>query len=74
MSKELNTDPQNPSRMLQRRGFKLDLSNITIPAAIKAWFADDDRIQPIRTINMTPAQFLALKVQKAKVPDPNVLI
>ena len=73
MAKEVDVDPQNPSKMLQRRAFKLDLSNVTIPAAIKTWFQDDDRTLPIRTINMTPAQFLAFKVQKSPVPDPNVL-
>ena len=73
LTPEPAVDPQNPSRMLQRRAFKLDISNVTIPLAIRTWFQDDDRVQPIRTINMTPSQFLALRVQKDPVPDPNVL-
>jgi hypothetical protein len=74
LAPELDADPQNPSRMLQRRSFKLDLSNITIPRAIKDWFTDDTRALGIRTISMDPSQFLALRVQKTPVPDPNILV
>ncbi len=69
---ELNTDPANPSRVLQRRAFRLDWASL--PAATRNWFADDSRATPARNAaSMTAAQLLALKVAKAPLQDPNVI-
>lgn len=70
---EFDTDPSNPSRMLRRRAFMVDVDNATIPAGLKAWILDDTRAAPTRTINYTPAQFAALKKAKTPLADPNVL-
>lgn len=71
LSPELPLDPQNPSRTLQSRGFKFDVT--LLPAQWQSWVADDTRAVPIRTFNGTPQQVLAFKVQKLPIPDPNVL-
>lgn len=68
---ELDTDPQRPSRVLQRRAFKLDLS--LLPAKWTAWLADDSRTQAKRLFSGTGAQVLALKVAKPALADPNVI-
>jgi hypothetical protein len=71
LSPEVDVDPQHPSRMLQRRGFKLDL--FLLPAQWAAWVADDTRAQPTKLFSGTGAQILALKVKKPVVADPNIL-
>jgi hypothetical protein len=68
---ELAIDPQNPSKMLQRRGFKLDLT--LLPAQWAGWVADDTRAQPTKLFNGTGAQVLALKAKKPVLVDPNVM-
>ena len=71
---ELDTDPQNPSRMLQRRAFKLDLDALTIPADIRAYLDDDTRKQPTLTITGVKATaFRALKTARPKLSDPAVI-
>ena len=68
---ELPVDPLNPSLVLQRRGFKLDIA--LLPAAWAAWVADNSRAQPTKLFSGTAAQVLALKVQKAALVDPNIV-
>jgi hypothetical protein len=73
LGQELDTDPANPSRMLRRRAFLLDIDFADLPVAFKNWLRDDTRATPTRTVNYTPAQFLALKVAKTPLIDPNVI-
>lgn len=69
---ELETDPENPSAMLQSRGFSLDLANL--PAPILEVISDIKRRNPTaRHKPTTGAQLLALKLTKAAIPDPNVM-
>lgn len=51
-------------RMLQARKYFLDHENISLPAAFINWVRDDTRSQPIRTINLTPAQLLGLQRER----------
>jgi hypothetical protein len=74
LAPEPEVNPAHPSRMLQRRAFKLDMSNVTLPAALWAWVQDSTRAVPTRTLNVTLAQLLALKVLKPALPDPNVML
>lgn len=69
---ELDTDPANPSRVLQRRQFKLDVDNVQMPAGLKAWLLDFTRAQPTRSINWTWAQIEPYRARKAPRQDPNV--
>lgn len=71
LSAEAETDPKNPSRVLQRRGFHFNID--AAPEDLKDWFADDSRAQPVFTSNMTLASLMKLKVRKPKRKDPNIL-
>lgn len=65
--------PENaPDPMLQRRGFCLDVNFATLPQALKNYLADDSRAQAFFNV---PAQvtIAALKMKRAKRPDPNVI-
>lgn len=73
---EVDTDPNNPSKTLKRRAFKLDFDNITLPQAIKAWWQDDTRATPIvkpSDFGITKAQVVALKVDKGVTQDPAII-
>jgi hypothetical protein len=71
LAPEPETDPQNPSRMLQRRAFRLDLDSL--PQPVRDWLADDSRQQPALAAGVTADQFRALKRRKPAVPDPAVI-
>ena len=64
-------DPNNPSKMLRRRGFRIDYS--LLPAAWQTWIADSTRAVPIKSYGGKVTQALALKVAKTPLVDPNVL-
>lgn len=70
---EFDTDPSHPSRMLRRRAFSLDIDYAGLPQAFKDWAKDDTRAAPMRMVNYTPQQFLALKKAKTPLIDPNVI-
>lgn len=72
LSEEVDTDPQKPSRMLQKRGFKLDVDAATLPAAVKTWLLDKTRAAPTFTVNFTPAQFITFKKKRDRRADPNI--
>lgn len=71
---EVPTDPQNPSRTLQRRGFCLDLDSPIIPAAVRAYIDDDTRAQPTFTVTLNQAQLRNLKKLRPPIADPNVIV
>lgn len=62
-------------RMVQRRAFRLNVENGSLPAALRNWLKDDARSQPIRTLNVTTKQFDDQKIMQERVKrkDPNVL-
>ena len=68
---ELETNPQNPSRVRQKRGFKLGLERL--PPNWALWLADDTRAQPTKTFNGAGAALLAMKARKPALADPNVM-
>ncbi len=68
---ELDLDPEQPSLVLRRRAFALNLAGL--PANWAAWVADSTRVAPTRTLNVTEAQALALKLAKVRLVDPNVI-
>lgn len=68
---ELPVDPQNPSRMLQRRAFMLDVRKL--PVQWLVWLADDTRAQPTKLFSGSDAQVLALRTARPVRTDPNVI-
>lgn len=87
-SPELETDPKNPSRTLQRYAFKLNLDDPSLPADVAAFIADDARKQSSIVIKrgLDPAKpdpskdytvvtgydVLTLKTTKPAVQDPAI--
>lgn len=63
LAPEVNIDPQNPSRVLQRRAFKLD---------VDALGAMGQGSTHTRAMNV--AQLLSKKLTKAPLADPNVFV
>lgn len=61
LAPEPETDPQNPSRMLQRRSFRLDLSSLTLNTNVR------------NTVDWNFGQLMAHKIKRPGRPDPNVL-
>lgn len=70
LAPEFDIDPQQPSPVLRRRAFYWDIASATFSNPVKNWIADDSRATPSRTINISEAQFLALKFVKSRLPDP----
>lgn len=75
LAPELDTDPQNPSRTLQRRAFGFNLAHPSLPAALTAYLVDDTRAQPAYTLaqSFKDTQLLAVKVTKPPIVDPGVI-
>ena len=74
LAPELDTDPQNPSKMLKRRAFKLDVD--ALGKDVTDWFNDEKRAQPIAKaadVGIAKADLLAVKVEKAKTIDPALI-
>ena len=59
------------NRMLQRRAFKVNLDDTTLPAAVISFIADNSRKTPIGTIAL--AKIRTLKTQLQPVKDPDLL-
>lgn len=70
---EIATDPLNPSKTLQKRAFKLDLSNATLPAAFITFIQDNTRAQPSYTFNASAATIASIVVLKSPITDPAIL-
>ena len=68
MAPEFPTGPETDVRILRRRAFSFDIE--ALPAQWAAWFADDTRAQPTRTLNATAGQISAYKKKKAAL-DPS---
>lgn len=68
LAAELDTDPLNPSKMLQRRGFKLDLDHPNISAEVSG-----KRIKQKHTLNLNFGQLNSMKKAKPAIQDPNIL-
>lgn len=66
---EQETDPVRPSRTLQRRGFKLNLDDPSLPQAFQDFIKDDSRKQQTINLSLTKQQVLAIKVKKAAIAD-----
>lgn len=65
---EVNTDPLNPSKMLQRRAFKLDLDHPTLASEVSG-----KRNKSKHTLNINFGQVNSMKLAKPPIPDPNIL-
>lgn len=70
---ELPVDPLNPSKTLQKRAFKLDLSNVVLPAALKTFIQDDTRAQPSYTFNASAATIASITIRKSTIADPAII-
>ena len=73
LSPEIEVDIHNPSKVLQPRGFKFDLSSATIPKAAKTFLADDSRKTPAHTLDISLIQLMLLKLTKPKLIDINIM-
>lgn len=71
LAPELDADPQNPSRVLQRRAFRLDLDHAALMDA-RAVLQDSERKEPTKTLALPLATILAARVRKPRLRDPNV--
>ena len=72
LAPELDTDPANPSKTLQRRAFKLDLDHPSLPQDLQDFIADDSRKQPTFLSSLSNINLLSLKMAKVPVQDPTV--
>lgn len=68
---EFDTDPKNPSKMLRRRAFKVDLDSAILPADVKAAVAEGAKIETKVAVRLTESAALSLKVEKVRLEDPN---
>lgn len=66
---EMDLDPANPSRVLQRRAFRLDVDALPDP---RGQMGDSKRRNPLHRVNMGHDALMALKVAKPRLVDPNV--
>lgn len=78
LAPELDTDPNHPSRTLQRRAFKFDIDStlVTLPAVLVTYLADDTRAQQTFTITnqiLSKNDLIKLKVAKPAIVDPGVI-
>ena len=73
LAPELPVDPLNPSKTLQRRIFKINLDDPSIPAAVAAVLADNKRTVPTITAAAVSFNLAALKVAKPSIADPAII-
>ena len=72
LAPEPETDPQNPSRMLQARLFKLNLDGHS--EQLDAWLANAKRTRKrVFRLGIDRDALLGLRVRKPALPDPNIL-
>lgn len=72
LSPEIDTDPAQPSKVLQRRAFKLDLDHAVLADAASV-LADGERKHATKALALTAAQIIRAMVRKPARIDPNVL-
>lgn len=87
LAPEVDADPKQPSKTLQRRVVKFDLDNVNLPDAFKQCIADDKRAVPFLVLKELPqnvsdpqkeaafpaSDFAANKVVKQPISDPAVI-
>lgn len=72
LAPEPETDPQNPSRMLQSRLFRLDLDGHS--EQLDAWLANTKRTRKrVFRLDIDRDALLEMRVRKPALPDPNIL-
>lgn len=69
LAPEVETDPRNPNRMRQRRGFRLDLDGM--PAELRSHISKA-RAKPVVS-DMTAQELNTLRKRRPRRQDPNVL-
>lgn len=57
--------PLGDREITRKRNAKINLDDLTLPLAFRVWLANDARTNPIRSINLTAVQLLALLVNHA---------
>jgi len=66
---DLAADQKTPITYEQYRKFFLDLSNVSVPVALRNWWQDDTRAVPIFTTNIAPAAVVsAIRTARSAVP------
>ena len=70
LAPEPEDDPRQPSRVLQRRGHKLDID--ALPTVARKAFAGRRR-EAITRFDVTPGEAFAARSRKPKRRDPNIL-
>jgi len=66
---EMDADPANPSQVLQRRAFRLDVD--ALPDS-SGQVGDASRRNPLHRVNIDYDDLMALKISKPPLVDPNV--
>ncbi len=70
---EIDVDPLNPSKTLQKRGFKLNIDDPSISPKLQAYLADDKRQSQFFVADDNDTNTLTtLKVAKPPIADPAV--
>lgn len=74
LGRELDTDPTNPSRTLQRRAFRFNIEHASLPTAFASYLADDTRASATFTLAAFKDHHLAaVKSGKSRIADPGVI-
>lgn len=71
LAPEIDADPLKPSRVLQRRAFRLDLDHAALHGA-RAVLDDAERAEPAKELALPLATLLAARVRNPKLQDPNI--
>lgn len=71
LGSEVDTDPSQPSRMLQRRGWRI--LRAALPQNVRDYWQDDTRAAKTITLDVTGAQIVNYIERKAARIDPNIL-
>lgn len=69
---EIDEGPKNPSKVLRRRAFKIDLDSALLPTEVKQAMQDGARVKTRIAVQLSELDALALKVGKPRLEDPSV--
>lgn len=69
LAEEVDTDPAQPSAVLQARAFRLDIDS---PLLAGSWLDDETRAVRKHRADLTLEQVLSLKIEKPPLTDPAV--
>lgn len=68
---EIDEDPRNPSKVLRRRAFRVDLD--ALPADAKEAVADGAKVEQKIQVMLSEQEALLLKIGKPRLVDPDII-